>query len=114
MRGDPELIRPSEKTSSHGWCGAVNGEEQGFDSDQVVEEAEVQERDELKVDDEAEGSDDVNESETPRMLKSPATPSRQEVLEHNITHCPFRDWCADCVSGKSHASPHMVANRSCH
>ena len=41
MRGDPELIRPSEKTSSQGWCGAVNGEEQGLDSDQVVEEVEV-------------------------------------------------------------------------
>ena len=108
MREDPELIRPSEKTSLHGWCGAVDGEEQGCDPDQVVEEAEVQERDELKVDDEAEGSDDVNESEKPRMLKSAAIPSRQEVLEHNALSisglvrrlCEWEESCFSSHDGK--------------
>ena len=57
---------------------------------------------------EVDANDDAtNESVRPRVLRSPSTPSRQEVLEHNITHCPFRSWCKDCVCGKSKASHHI-------
>ena len=28
-------------------------------------------------------------TERPRVIRSPHAPSRQEVIEHNITHCPF-------------------------
>ena len=88
-----ELIRPSEKAPASGWCGEVGNVEHGIytGSDQVVEEAEVHIGDELTVDDEAVGADDVNESVKPKMLRAPTTPSRQEVLEHNIKHWPFRD-----------------------
>ena len=28
-------------------------------------------------------------------------PTEQERDQHNLTHLPFRDWCEDCVNGKS-------------
>ena len=31
-------------------------------------------------------------------------PSRQEMLEHNITHGPFGNWCRHCVAGRAKAN----------
>ena len=45
-------------------------------------------------------------TERPRVIRNPHAPSRQEVIEHNITHCPFRSWCPECVMGKSKCDPH--------
>ena len=42
-----------------------------------------------------------------RTMSMPSAPSRQEVLEHNVTHCPFRAWCPWCVQGKCKATPHL-------
>ena len=57
------------------------------------------------VDDEDE--EDMQEEGAPvKPLKSPSTPSRQEMLEHSLTHYPFRSWCPHCVKGKSKASKH--------
>ena len=41
-----------------------------------------------------------------RTLPSPTPPSRQEMLEHNLTHWPFRSWCKHCVAGKAKANTH--------
>ena len=41
-----------------------------------------------------------------RTLPSPSPPSRQEMLEHNITHWPFGRWCKHCIAGKAKASKH--------
>ena len=41
-----------------------------------------------------------------RTLPSPTPPSRQEMLEHNLTHWPFRSWCKHCVAGKAKANRH--------
>ena len=41
-----------------------------------------------------------------KVLPSPTPPSRQEMLEHNLTHWPFRSWCKHCVAGKAKASGH--------
>ena len=49
-----------------------------------------------------------NEAAQPRALAAPSPPSRQEALEHYMTHLPFRNWCPFCVKGKSKASPHLV------
>ena len=43
-----------------------------------------------------------------KSLRSPSAPSRQEVLEHSLTHFPFRSWCPHCVKGKAKASKHSV------
>ena len=49
--------------------------------------------------------------ERPVTRKSPNLPSRQEVLEHWITHLPFRNWCQHCVAGKCKSKPHMTAGK---
>ena len=52
----------------------------------------------------------VEESEeaiTAKVLPSPSPPSRQEMLEHNITHVPFRNWCPHCLAGKAKSMKHM-------
>ena len=46
------------------------------------------------------------ESTSLRVLPSPTPPSRQEMLEHNLTHWPFRSWCRHCVAGKAKAAGH--------
>ena len=43
-----------------------------------------------------------------RVMASPKAPSRQEALEHNCTHIPFRDWCPHCVRGKAKGNPHFA------
>ena len=55
------------------------------------------------VDDEEE-DDMQEEGARVRPLKSPSTPSCQEMLEHNLTHYPFRSSCPHCVKGKSKAN----------
>ena len=40
-------------------------------------------------------------------MSSPSPPSRQEMLEHNISHMPFRSWCPHCVAGKAKANKHI-------
>ena len=56
------------------------------------------------------GQEDTAERVT--GFKSPHTPfapSRQERAEHNISHCPFRSWCAHCVMGKAKSNPHYAS-----
>ena len=49
----------------------------------------------------------------PKMLSAPSAPSRQERMEHEIAHIPFRAWCKSCVSGKCKSDRHTTSqNRS--
>ena len=65
---------------------------------------------ELKHSDKCRMMSPVEESEeaiTAKVLPSPSPPSRQEMLEHNITHVPFRNWCPHCLAGKAKSMKHM-------
>ena len=42
----------------------------------------------------------------PRKMLDPKLPSQREVEEHNLTHLPYRNWCAHCVLGKGKSAPH--------
>ena len=44
----------------------------------------------------------------PKMLPDPGAPSRQEVLEHELTHLPFRAWCPYCVAARGKDMKHAV------
>ena len=57
-----------------------------------------------------EEEDAAEDQEAPkiRILPTPNPPSRQEALEHNCTHIPFRSWCQHCVRGKSKSSHHKA------
>ena len=48
-----------------------------------------------------EENEEESEARAPRTLRDPGAPSAKEVEDHNVTHLPFRAWCAACVSGKA-------------
>ncbi len=41
------------------------------------------------------------EAERIRSVPAPGKPSRAEVKDHEITHCPYRSWCDHCVRGQA-------------
>ena len=55
-----------------------------------------------EIDEEAE-----QEAEVQRPFRDPGMPSRNEILEHNLTHIPPRPWCPHCVRGKGKDSPSL-------
>ena len=61
---------------------------------------------ELSPVEEVEDEEEVEEGTPAKVIRSPSAPSRQEVLEHSITHFPFRSWCVHCVKGKCKSSKH--------
>ena len=42
----------------------------------------------------------------PVRVQDPKKPSRDEIAEHELTHLPFRSWCAHCVRGKGRVADH--------
>ena len=110
-------VRPEEGSSAFEMAGA--------EGDEVAETASVAITDQelersiddeivLAVDEEGKNNlecmniNDSEESIKPKMISAPSPPSRQEVLEHNITHLPFRCWCRHCVMGKAKADGHIT------
>ena len=58
-----------------------------------------------------EGGNAGNEEseERPAMqMSQPSQPSIEDVKSHEITHLPFRNWCAHCVKGKCGSAPHAM------
>ncbi len=41
-----------------------------------------------------------------RTWTNPVKPSAKEVAEHELTHCPYRNWCDVCVSAMGREDPH--------
>ena len=41
-----------------------------------------------------------------RTWRSPINPTSVEVAEHDLTHCPYRTWCAICVAAMGREDPH--------
>ena len=40
-------------------------------------------------------------------LKSPESPSEEELQEHLLTHLPYKDWCEICVACRRANLPHF-------
>ena len=53
-----------------------------------------------------EGAQDQERIEA-KMRKDPGLPSAEEIKRHNITHLPYRSWCAHCVRGRGVGHPHL-------
>ena len=70
----------------------VEGEDEGDDIVQAVEEG-------------------GEESRVPQKVWDPAAPSRAEWLAHQATHLPFRSWCRFCVEGRASNQPHHRAGK---
>ena len=54
------------------------------------------------VDEEVDGGS----SREVRRLVNPQRPSEKEVQAHELTHLPFRNWCAHCMKGRGKEMPH--------
>ena len=54
------------------------------------------------------GKEDEYGSVRPITAPTPHTPSRHEIMEHNITHWPYRSWCPHCVRGKAKSVQHGI------
>ena len=66
-----------------------------------------------KGDDESEsGEESAAGCRRPKQLKETAEPTEKEVGEHNLTHLPFRTWCAHCIRGKAKNPPHWRQKES--
>ena len=51
--------------------------------------------------------DEESEEMSPiTQIRNVKLPSAAEVEEHNLTHLPFRDWCAFCIQGKAVSHAH--------
>ena len=44
--------------------------------------------------------DDAQDAVKPRVAARPYTPTKAEIEAHEVTHLPYRNWCAHCVAGK--------------
>ena len=47
----------------------------------------------------------------PRKLRSPQSPTQEEIDEHCLTHLPFRSWCRHCVKAKGRVVDHKSQDR---
>ena len=115
VRGNPdEVIRPVGLTSGRDVREAVGDEwVTNFGCQQRLTNPCMPVEDQIEL---SMGSDDERHpekaetdlgTERPHVIRNPHAPSRQEVIEHNITHCPFRSWCPECVMGTSKCDPHV-------
>jgi hypothetical protein len=81
-------ISPVEKS------GGAGGEDREED-----EEARM----DVEVGEEGQGAGRVEA----KVRKGPGQPTREEIVKHNVTHLPYRSWCAHCVRGRGIAFPHL-------
>ena len=63
--------------------------------------------------DEGDGGDEIfadlgDPGEVPpaKAATDPGMPTPDMIKEHELTHYPFRSWCAACICGRGQASPH--------
>ena len=68
-----------------------------FDDDQQVVVTEV----------DGQGEATSNSTQV-RVIPSARPPSRQETVEHNCTHIPFRSWCPHIVRRKAESDHHRA------
>ena len=45
-----------------------------------------------------------------RAARQPQEPTKDEVLQHEVSHEPYRAWCASCVAGRGLSREHRVAD----
>ena len=47
----------------------------------------------------------------PKLKKIVTKPTPEEVERHMVKHIPFREWCQNCVAGKSKTDPHLKGGK---
>ena len=50
---------------------------------------------------------ETSEGHNPVAARCGIRPSQEEVDAHRVAgHCPFRNWCEECVMGQAQEDPH--------
>ena len=66
---------------------------------------EVEGKDEPGI--ELEAQEEEEDAVVVPSLPTPNMPTLSQVLEHNVTHCPYRVWCRHCVEGRGREFGHL-------
>ena len=85
--------------SSSTWKGKEAEESKGEDSAEAGRENEEDDTMECEVCGPNFG-EEGEEWRRPKLRKAADMPTKREVLEHNLTHVPYRSWCPHCVRGR--------------
>ena len=106
IRNDSLTVRPSKCSSTHGRTGEgdKNGKKSEVESQCYKKGIEVN-KNMMSFEEEDE------EALRPKGVSTPSSPSRQERLEHELTHLPFRSWCECCVKSKCKADQHRATGQ---
>jgi len=63
-----------------------------------------------EIDRESDNEDDDIKAEEEgvkhKEVRPPGEPSKSEVEHHEMTHIPYRSWCAHCVRGRGKSAHH--------
>ena len=105
MRSRSNSLRPDATQSFMNETAHHDGQDDGMQ----VMPVDMDGSDDI-VADESRGPGDVDkeaeeEAERQRPLRDPGQPTQEMVDEHNISHIPFRPWCAACIKGKAKDDP---------
>ena len=49
---------------------------------------------------------DVSDETKVEVVKPPNQPSQKEIIEHEATHLPYRNWCPVCVQAQGREMDH--------
>ena len=72
------------------WTGSTNFEEEAT----------------YKYEYDTDNEDESQQAQRAKGMKAPQQPTRQERLEHELTHLPYRSWCPICVKSKGRTNNH--------
>ena len=62
-----------------------------------------------KEEDEMEAEQAHGDMRRMKKMMNPCLPTRAEREEHELTHLPFRNWCAHCVKGRGVERAHKMS-----
>ena len=88
-RIDDEWTTEPQPQHSQLWTGSTNFEEKPSYKEQLEEDEE-----------------DNQQAIRARATTMPKQPTEQEIIEHNLTHMPYRSWCPICIQGRGRADAH--------
>ncbi len=105
-------LRPVERAGmgdeeSDGEAAAQGSQEGEHEEHEGGEDA----GDGIVADEAQQPAEEAHEASAVRGVRDPGQPTRDERAAHELTHLPFRPWCADCAAGKAADDPHRRAAR---
>ena len=89
-RIDDEWTTEPQPQQAQQWTGSTNFEEKPSFKEQLEEDEE-----------------ENHQAIKAKAVAAPKQPTEQEIIEHNLTHMPFRSWCPICIQGKGKADAHQ-------